>query len=248
MIKTTELTRGVHFIEVQFGCTVNCIGWSLVGHMQGMDQISIASLQVPDLPPFELPSYIPNWDAQRILEAMTSQFETPDKMITMTLKPMKLPSNPLKTIRGIGTYTGWFTLVIIILAIPVAVYYRYRTGGALGTTQHEKTAVGNGCIQGYSALSTCWKDMDTQTEDAEDKHGRIPFPIREPLANEYKEENSKRQRETGSLSNNEGRGLTTRTSRRIRAEARDRKMDQAVETVMKRPTAPPAWEGHSTRK
>jgi hypothetical protein len=52
-------------------------------------------------------------------------------MITMTLKPIKLPNDPLKTVRGIGTYIGWFTLVIIILSIPVGVYYRYRTGGAL---------------------------------------------------------------------------------------------------------------------
>jgi hypothetical protein len=52
---------------VQFECTVTGIGWSLVGHMQGIEQIAIGSLQVPDLPPFELPTYIADQEAQNLM-------------------------------------------------------------------------------------------------------------------------------------------------------------------------------------
>jgi hypothetical protein len=38
IIETTELSRGVYFIEVQFGCTVTGIGCSLAGHLQGMER------------------------------------------------------------------------------------------------------------------------------------------------------------------------------------------------------------------
>jgi hypothetical protein len=252
MIKTTEIPRGVHFIEVQFGCKVTGIGWQLVGYMQGMEQISIASLQVPDIPPFDLPSYIPNEDAQRILAAATSQLQTPEQMITMTLKPIKLHTNPLKTIRGIGNYTGWFTLVIIILAIPIAVYHRYRTSGVLCPTQDEKTTVGDGCMEGYSAFSTCLDKMNTEKEEIkDDTQENTPFPIEDVLANACTQEPFRRQIEEDSLHNNKRkRSMTDRVnmkSKKIRAEDIDMEIDQAVEIVMRRPTAPPAWEMHSTQ-
>jgi hypothetical protein len=173
-------------------------------------------------------------------------------MITMTLKPLKLPNNPLKTVRGIGTYTGWLTLVIIILAVPIAVYYRYRTSGALCPTQHEKTAVGDGCIQGYSALGTCWKTENTEKDETEnEKHEKTPFPIEDTLANACRQENYTEQMETDKMpSNKRKRSSTDRDNmkiKRVRAAALDREIDHAVETVMRRPTAPPAWAVHTTQ-
>jgi hypothetical protein len=103
MIATTDLHRGVYFIEVQFGCTVPGIRWSLVGHMQGIEQIAIASLQVLDLPPFELPSYICDQDSQNIMEDVAPVLETPERMITIPLRPLQLPDKAFMTVKAIDT-------------------------------------------------------------------------------------------------------------------------------------------------
>jgi hypothetical protein len=207
-----------------------------------MGQISIASLQVPDLPPFNLPSYIPNEDAQRMLETITSQFQTPEDMITMTLKPIKLPTNPLKMIKGIGTYAGWLTLVIIILAILIAVAYRYRIGGALGPTTDEKTPVGDGCIQGYSAGGTCWKEINIEKDDIYiNRQLNTPFPTKDALANECKQQGYKaRTGEVNTPSNKRKRAIIDRDDVRhekIRAGALQGKTGEAVERVRRKHTA-----------
>ena len=167
MIQTTNLQRGVYLIEVQFECTVTGIGWSLVGHMQGIEQIAIASLQVPDLPPFELPTYIAEQEAQSLIDTVAPVLHSPECMITIPLKPLQLQDKALKTVKGIGTYLGWLTFVMVILAVAITAYYEYKryTGNCPILQNQDQNAGGNDCMRGFSALCTNENNMELENKN-----------------------------------------------------------------------------------